>query len=135
VFCRGFATLIPAMKARTAPRQLIKPNFRIYFGDEVALGPGKAELLAHLDQTGSISAAARRMGMSYNRAWSLIQTMNRCFREPVVVTTRGGRKRGGASLTQTGKRLVNLYQRLEADYLSATEATRNKLASLLKRNA
>ncbi len=120
------------MKSRSATRRLIKPNFRIYFGAEVALGPGKAELLEHLDETGSISAAARRMEMSYNRAWSLIQTMNRCFREPVVLTTRGGRERGGASLTQTGKRLVTLYQRLETEYLAASEATRNELASLLK---
>ncbi len=122
------------MKARTAPLQQIKPNFRIYCGEEVALGPGKAELLAHVGQTGSISAAARRMGMSYNRAWSLIQTMNRCFREPVLLTTRGGRERGGASLTETGKQLVTLYHRLERDYLSATRATRNELAALLKRN-
>ena len=121
------------MKARTAPRQRIKPNFRIYLGEEVALGPGKAELLAQVGETGSISAAARRMEMSYNRAWSLIQTMNRCFREPVVLTSRGGRERGGASLTGTGKRLVTLYRRLEKEYLGASVTTRNELASLLKK--
>jgi len=113
----------------------VRPNFRIHVGDEIAIGPGKSELLAHIGETGSISAAARRMSMSYNRAWSLVQIMNRCFREPVVRTMRGGRERGGASLTGTGKRVLVLYQRLEREYLAASRATRTELAALLKRKA
>jgi molybdate transport system regulatory protein len=135
VFGGQFEKLSPAMKARVMRRKpvRIKPNFRVYFGEEVALGPGKAELLRCIHETSSISEAARQMEMSYTRAWSLIQTMNRCFREPVVLTTRGGQERGGASLTGTGKRLVALYQRLEKQCLTASATTQNELTSLLKK--
>jgi hypothetical protein len=65
-------------------------KLRVMFGTEIAIGPGKAELLAAIAETGSISASAKRLGMSYRRAWLLVDTMNRCFREPVVASATGG---------------------------------------------
>ena len=109
-------------------------RFRILAGHEIALGPGKAELLRLIQDTGSISEAARRMKMSYMRAWSLIQTMNRCFREPVVVTERGGKQRGGAQLTPTGAHLLKLYQKMESECAAATAASRRAIDQLLAQN-
>ena len=69
----------------------ISPRLRVLYGNEIALGPGKADLLAVVAETGSIREAAERMHMSYMRAWTLIRTMNRCFKEPLVVSIRGGK--------------------------------------------
>jgi molybdate transport system regulatory protein len=109
-----------------------QPRFRITCGERIAVGPGKARLLRLVKETGSISEAARRMEMSYMRAWTLIRTMNACFREPVITTKRGGRDRGGAKLTHTGERLLGLYELLEAEALDSTAKTRSAIAVLLK---
>ena len=108
-------------------------RFRILFTDKIALGPGKAELLSHVRDTGSIATSAKRMRMSYMRAWLMVQEMNACFQEPVLRTTRGGSSRGGAQLTPTGKRLLELFQRLETECLAASRATRRQIASLLRK--
>jgi molybdate transport system regulatory protein len=121
------------MKGNPAQRISIKPNFRIYLDKEVALGPGKAELLAHIGKTGSISAAARRMGMSYNRAWLLVRTMNACFKEPLVKALRGGETGGGAELTETGKRMTVLYQQLQSRTLTAVRPTLNQILTRLRK--
>ena len=110
----------------------ITPRFRVLFRDEIALGPGKVELLKAIQATGSIRQAASHVGMSYMRAWLLIRTMNRCFRQPVVLSERGGATRGGATLTETGTAAIKLYDRLEADSLAITQKTRLKLTSLLR---
>ena len=89
-------------------------RIRIVFGKDEMMGPGKAELLERIDRTGSISAAGREMHMSYKRAWMLVETLNAMFREPVVASTRGGSQGGGAVLTDTGRRLLQLYRRFEA---------------------
>jgi len=78
-----------------------------------AMGPGKAELVERIAATGSISAAARDMGMSYRRAWQLVEALNRAFREPVVATTVGGTRGGGARVTPFGRRVVADYRRME----------------------
>jgi molybdate transport system regulatory protein len=85
---------------------------RILADSAVAIGPGKADLLDHIAETGSISAAARRMRMSYRRAWILVDTMNTCFRSPLVATAKGGPDGGGASLTSTGKTVLRRYRAL-----------------------
>lgn len=100
-------------------------------GEDIALGPGKVELLALVGETGSIRAAAEAMGMSYMRAWTLIKTMNACFREPLVVASRGGKKRGGAELTVTGRTALKLYRGLEAQSLKACADTWRQLRKLL----
>jgi molybdate transport system regulatory protein len=104
---------------------------RILSGNEVALGPGKADLLELIGETGSIRQAAERMGMSYMRAWTLIKTMNACFPQPLVVGSRGGRNHGGAGLTQTGKTALRLYRGLEAQSIKACAGTWRKLRKLL----
>ena len=78
------------------------------------MGPGKANLLLAIEQTGSISAAARKMGMSYRRAWLLVDAMNRCFLEPVVETATGGQGGGGAQVTDFGRKALQRYRDMEA---------------------
>lgn len=88
-------------------------RLRVIFEPDVVLGPGKADLLEGIRETGSISAAGRRMKMSYKRAWDLIDAMNRFFREPVVHTSKGGSGGGGASLTPFGEEVLATYRRIE----------------------
>jgi molybdate transport system regulatory protein len=97
------------MKARAE-----KPatRIRILAGSDIALGPGKADLLRAIEETGSISAAARRMRMSYRRAWLLVHTMNECFEPPLVEAVKGGAEGGGARLTPTGRRVLTEYSRV-----------------------
>jgi molybdate transport system regulatory protein len=78
-----------------------------------AMGPGKAELIERIAETGSISAAARAMGMSYRRAWQLVEALNKDYRAPVIVTATGGARGGGAAVTPFGKRLVRLFRAME----------------------
>lgn len=112
----------------------VRLRLRIFSGEDIALGPGKAELLKLVRETGSIRQAAAAMDMSYMRAWELIRTMNRCFRKPVVEAVRGGARRGGAKVTETGALVVALYEQLEKESLKATTATRRKLAGMLRKS-
>jgi molybdate transport system regulatory protein len=106
-------------------RESLQPRlrFRLVLGRSIAIGPGKADLLAAIAETGSISAAGRSMGMSYKKAWYLIDTMNRCFREPLVVASKGGSARGGARLTAMGEKVLELYRSIESQASDA--AARN----------
>jgi molybdate transport system regulatory protein len=79
----------------------LKLKIQIYRGRAIAMGPGKADLLNHIVETGSISAAGRRMGVSYRRCWMLVDVMNRCWAEPLVETSAGGASGGGAQVTET----------------------------------
>lgn len=119
-------------KPTTIGAPILQARLRITCGKEIPLGPGKAELLALLGETGSISKAASRMGMSYMRAWSLVQTMNACFKQPVVEAVRGGNKRGGARLTATGEQALKLYQQMEITSLKAAQPDWRSLQQLLK---
>lgn len=87
-----------------------------------AFGPGRARLIALIDEQGSISAAARAMGMSYRRAWLLIESVNRSFTEPVVLTETGGRRGGGATVTEFGRALVSQYRAMEEKASAAIAA-------------
>src|SRR6267154_4410283 len=105
-------------KKRTNGKNRVRPRLRITCGGRIALGPGKVELLELLHSTGSIARAAKRMDMSYMRAWTLHGTMNACFKKPLVVTERGGRKGGGgAMLTATGRRVLALYHQMQVNCL------------------
>ena len=99
--------------SRTSKRDL-KPQIRVMFRKAIAMGPGKADLLRAIDETGSISAAARKMEMSYRRAWLLVDTMNQAFKSPVVVTLTGGKAGGGAAVTDFGKEVLQRYSAMEA---------------------
>lgn len=90
----------------------LKLKIQIMCGDEIAIGPGKADLLDAIDRTGSISAAARDIGMSYRRSWMLVDTMNRCFAPPLVETRAGGGKGAGAHLTDAGHKALAAYRAL-----------------------
>ncbi|MBU0603074.1 MAG: LysR family transcriptional regulator [Gammaproteobacteria bacterium] len=93
------------------PLVLVRP--RLYIGDRIAIGPGKIDLLRQVADTRSISAAARAMGMTYKRAWLLIDSLNQGFGRPVVEASSGGRGGGGARLTPLGDSLIEAYTRLE----------------------
>ncbi|MHA6723994.1 winged helix-turn-helix domain-containing protein [Sphingomonas sp. RS2018] len=90
-------------------------KLQIACGDALALGPGKADLLAAIKAHGSISAAGRALGMSYRRAWMLVDEMNRCFDPPVVETLRGGGLERGARVTDTGIAVLQAYREMEAE--------------------
>ncbi|WP_292821733.1 LysR family transcriptional regulator [Methylophilus sp.] len=87
-------------------------KIRINHQGNTALGPGKIELLQHIAQHGSISAAAKQMRMSYRRAWELVDMMNRSFDQPVVVSTTGGAHGGGAQVTAFGQALMLAYAQI-----------------------
>lgn len=106
-------------------------KIRLHCGAEIAMGPGKADLLEAIRQTGSISAAARSLGMSYRRAWLLVETMNRCFQEPLVSTLAGGRHGGGTQLTELGEQVLHRYRELCAQALAAVQGGLDELADLL----
>ena len=97
------------------------------------LGPGKAELLAALREKGSISAAGRALGMSYKRAWMLIEEMNAAFKAPVVLSSRGGPGGGGAQLTPLGEEVLAQYGRLMEKIRSAGAPEIAALAALLRK--
>jgi molybdate transport system regulatory protein len=92
---------------------LLKPLLRISFPDEERLGHGKIELMEHIKETGSISAAGRAMDMSYRRAWLLVAELNRMFQQPAVESQRGGQRGGGAELTEFGEELLARFRAME----------------------
>lgn len=93
----------------------IKIKVQIMIGDKIAMGPGKAALLDAIDSQGSISGAARAMGMSYRRAWMLADVMNQCFRDPLIATQPGGGEGAGARLTANGHAMRAAYQSLRCE--------------------
>jgi molybdate transport system regulatory protein len=109
----------------------LKLKAQIYSGDEIAMGPGKAALLDAIIATGSISAAGRALGMSYRRAWLLVDAMNRCWREPLVDTAAGGSHGGGARVTPLGRELLDRYRALEAAITDASRDAFEPLAEAL----
>jgi molybdate transport system regulatory protein len=97
----------------------LKLKAQLYLGEEIAMGPGKADLLEAVARTGSISAAGREMGLSYRRAWLLVDAMNRCFAEPLVTTAHGGAGGGGAKVTEAGQEVLAAYRKLQAEIEAA----------------
>jgi molybdate transport system regulatory protein len=109
----------------------MKPQIRIMFRKAIAMGPGKADLLRAIAETGSISAAARKMEMSYRRAWLLVDTMNQCFSTPLVETATGGNHGGGARVTEFGKDVLERYQRMEAKATASVARELEDFAGLM----
>lgn len=114
------------------PGQTLEIKVRFLLRDEIALGPGKADLMDAIDRLGSISGAARQLGMSYRRAWLLVDTMNRCFRNPLVMTAAGGRHGGGASLTPQGHKVLRTYRALQTALEKAAASRARELFGLLQ---
>jgi molybdate transport system regulatory protein len=111
----------------SAPR----PQIRILFRKAIAMGPGKADLLMAIERTGSISAAAREMDMSYRRAWLLVDVMNRSFVQPLVTTETGGQKGGGARVTDFGRDVLGRYLQMEAQAAAAVARSMTEFVRLM----
>lgn len=107
-------------------------RLRLIFDGALRLGPGKADLLEFIRDAGSIAAAGRRMNMSYKRAWSLVEELNAAFAEPLVDSTRGGAKGGGAHLTQTGEAVLAHYRQLESRVAKTGSAEISAISGMLK---
>ena len=110
------------------------PRLRIVIEPDVAIGPGKADLLEAIRDTGSISAAGRKLGMSYRRAWLLVDELNQHLGAPVIDAVTGGAKGGGAALTRTGEEVLTRYRAMEAACRVAIAGDVQALRNLIKRN-
>jgi molybdate transport system regulatory protein len=99
----------------------IRLTVRVDFGGDRALGPGKIRLLEAIRKSGSISRAGQSLDMSYRRAWLLVEDLNRCFRDGVVVKKSGGAQGGGAALTPFGEALIEKYRSIETQATVAAE--------------
>jgi molybdate transport system regulatory protein len=122
---------------RKRPAKTVEPTIqfrlRVMHRGEIALGPGKVELLRAIRAHGSIAQAAKTLEMSYMRAWTLVQVMNNAFREPLVTVDRGGAKGGEARLTDLGGEVLGLYEAMVKESRKATGRNWAKLKDRLKR--
>ncbi len=118
----------PTRRTKDAGR--LRARLRFVLEPDIALGPGKADMLEQIRETGSISAAGRLMGMSYKRAWLMVESMNRCFRRPLVEAAKGGTRGGGAQLTPVGEEVLAQYRRMEAKAAKAIQAELRALQRL-----
>ncbi len=117
---------------RPVKKSSLGTRLRVILGDNIAMGPGKADLLDNIVATGSIAAAGRRMSMSYRRAWLLIDEMNRVFKSPVVSTAKGGKGGGGgAVLTEVGREVLARYRNMQAVTAKAIAADIEALDAVL----
>jgi molybdate transport system regulatory protein len=120
-----------AKVAARATTESPRPQIRIMFRKAIAMGPGKADLLRAIEQTGSISAAARQLDMSYRRAWLLVDTMNQCFRSPLVETLTGGQHGGGARVTALGQDVLRRYLQMEAKAADSVQRELDEFTRLM----
>ena len=112
-----------------AAAPILKFRIRITKGDDIAVGPGKVALLEAIIDSGSITAAAKQLGMSYRRAWLLVDTMNHVFASPVVETAKGGPLGGKTVVTALGEEVIRRYRTIET---IAGASARGEIASLMK---
>lgn len=117
------------LKKSSKPSPIRKPRVRILMGEMTAMGPGRADLIDAIARTGSISAAGREMKMSYRRAWTLVESTNAAFIEPLVTTSTGGSGGGGAQVTDFGRGVVEHYRTMER---KAAEAINSDFAIFSK---
>ena len=111
---------------------MLLPRLRVMCGNDIALGPGKVDLLKHIQSSGSILRAAKAMDMSYMRAWKLLKTMESCFKHPLVTKSRGGKGGGNAQLTPAGEKALASYEKMENECLNAASRTWENLVRELK---
>jgi molybdate transport system regulatory protein len=128
--------LKPLLKPTRASRSPLSApvarfRMRVTNGAEIMIGPGKIALLEAIEETGSITAAAKHLGMSYRRAWLLMDSINHSLKRPAVDTAVGGERGGGTRLTDTGRQVIDLYRRIEANAARATASELKVLMSLL----
>jgi len=125
----GEAMPKPQKTTLDAPAQI---RIRIVHGPDIAMGQGKADLLDAIHRTGSISAAARDMDMSYRKAWLLVDEMNQCFSSPVVISAKGGVQGGGAQVTPLGEEALARFRKLQAQAAEAIAEEVKRFRKLLK---
>ena len=114
------------------PRDPLGVTLRLHAGDAIAMGPGKADLLAGIAEAGSIAAAARAMGLSYRRAWAMVETMNYNFAAPLVAATKGGGGGGGTVLTPEGAAVLADYRAMVAAAQAAAAPVAERLRARLR---
>jgi len=114
-----------------ASSRLASIRIRILCGEEIAMGQGKADLLEAIGESGSISAAGRNLGLSYRKAWLMVDEMNRCFATPVVETAKGGTKGGGARVTEWGREALAQYRAIQEKARGAVEEDLTRFRRLL----
>lgn len=107
-------------------------KIRIARGKSTAMGPGKADLLDAIDACGSISSAAKQMKMSYRRAWELVDVMNKCFKQPLVISSPGGHHGGGANLSDFGRTILKSYRDLVIKSSAAAQIELHQILSEIK---
>ncbi|ENX41500.1 winged helix-turn-helix domain-containing protein [Acinetobacter sp. NIPH 2100] len=112
----------------------LKLHLRILSDEQIAFGPGKAELLEAIQRTGSISQAAKSMDMSYRRAWQLVDTMNQCFHSHLVETQTGGTHGGGAIVTELGQVILRKFRTMEQQAIQSVASEFEDIANYLKVN-
>jgi molybdate transport system regulatory protein len=105
-------------------------RLRLKLSPEIIMGPGKAQVLRGIRDTGSISATGRLIGMSYKRTWDLVNRMNQDYKTPLIQTSTGGQHGGGATLTPTGEKVLDLYERIMANTAQAIGKELNQLNKL-----
>ncbi|MFT3931135.1 MAG: LysR family transcriptional regulator [Spongiibacteraceae bacterium] len=123
----------PQSTARNSKGPRMRTHLRVMLDDEIAFGPGKADLLEAIRDTGSISAAGKKLGMSYRRAWLLVDAMNRCFKSPLVETAAGGVAGGGAQLSVNGEEVLQKYRALEAAVAKVSDKAFADIKPLLRK--
>lgn len=132
----AIAYMVPSPRRPRKSDHLAQPVVRfrprVIHRGEIALGPGKAELLAAIRAQGSIARGAASLDMSYMRAWTLVKIMNQAFREPLVEVDRGGPRGGAAHLTTLGSEVLELYLTLVKQCDRSTRATWKQLRQKLK---
>ncbi|MCX7283438.1 MAG: LysR family transcriptional regulator [Novosphingobium sp.] len=119
------------MTEKIVPPRL-KVKVQVLVGEAIAIGPGKADLLTAIAETGSIAAAGRALGLSYRRTRDMIDTLNACWHEPLVSTAKGGRDGGGTALTPAGQEVLKRYADLDAAIRHATRECGEALLSLAR---
>lgn len=112
---------------------VLKLRMRVIAGETNAIGPGKIELLEAILATRSIAAAAKSLGMSYRRAWLLVDELNQALSSPAVTATTGGARGGGSELTETGRQLVELYRKIEQQAVQACNEEIQQMVALVRR--
>jgi molybdate transport system regulatory protein len=108
-----------------------KFRLRIKKDSTIAVGPGKISLLEAVIETGSITAAAKKLEMSYRRAWLLIDEMNRCMKKPLIDTASGGKHGGGTTVTSSGLELIKRYRSIEREAAKATAKEIRAISKML----
>jgi len=111
-------------------KRILGARLRIVLGPDMSIGPGKAAILEEVKATGSIAAAGRSMGMAYKRAWYMVDTMNKSFNEPLIITVKGGKSGGGSCLSELGEEVLKGYRKMEA---SSAKAIGRDLADLKRK--